>query len=159
MRKQNHDILLACERAQGLIVRRHFLTGLYLIHNSGILPTIHVCNELDLGILAALLSWRVSLERRKSVFSFPSATGPFFAFFSCLGHAGTGRRGEKAARGSGTVPKVSCFWRQVSRKKLWRAGKTNALLSLQVMKMLILGRLKSNFEGFHSKNMLGGQCY
>lgn len=58
-------------------------------------------------VLAALLSWRASLERRKGVFFLLQAkTGPssaFLAFFSCLGPAGTGmthsgRQGEEAAQ-------------------------------------------------------------
>lgn len=71
LRKQNHDILIASERAQCLTARRHFLTGLYFIHNSVILPTIHACNELDLGSWQLFLvgghPWRGGSE------SFPSS--------------------------------------------------------------------------------------
>ena len=64
---------------------------------------------------------------------------------------GPGRQGEEAARGSGTVPKVSCFWLQVSQTKLWRAGKTNALLSLQDDEDANTGAVESKFWRFSFK--------
>lgn len=54
-RKQNHDMLVACERDQTLKGRRHFLTGWHFIHHSGILHLINVCDRLDLR------SWQLFL--------------------------------------------------------------------------------------------------
>lgn len=151
LRKQNHDILIASERAQCLTARRHFLTGLYFIHNSVILPTIHACNELDLGSWQLFLvgghPWRGGSE------SFPplGSDRTLPCIFQLSGSCWNWRAREEAARGSGTVPKVSRFWLQVSQRRLWRAGKTNALLSLQDDEDVNTGAVESKFWRFSFK--------
>lgn len=117
--------------------KEDFLTGLYFIHNF----FYHSCVwRAWPWILAGLLGWRASLEWRKWVFSISQVEteAPLPSFHSSavwvkleVAPPPWAGRGLEAAMGSGSVPEVSCSWLQVSQRKLWRAGETNPLHSLQ----------------------------
>lgn len=168
-REQNHVILIACKRALSLIVGGTFSQVYILFIILGFFPPLMCVTGLT-WVLAALLSWRASLERRKRVFFLLQArTGPssaFLAFFSCPSPAGTGmtysgRQGEETA--VAWVLALSPRWAVSDCRhhgdSFEELTKPTAFFLCRMMKMLMPRQLKANAEGFYPENMLRAQCY
>lgn len=135
-KKQNHSILTVCKRAQSLRVRRTFSQAYILFI---IVSTINVCDRLDLGSWQLFLVGGHPWMQEVGLFLLPGRDKSHLSLpyvlqlsGSCWNwHHSSGRQGVEAATGSGPGPEVSCFWLQVSQRKVWRASKTNPSLSLQ----------------------------
>lgn len=163
--KQNRNILMVCERARSLIVRRTFLQ-VYILFI--IFSIIHVCDGLDLG------SWQVFLvggrpwsggsgsflspgrdKRRLCLPSILPLSGSSWKWHHLLGQAGGWRQPWVLAL-SLRWAVSDCGYHRESFEEL---AKPTPCILCRMMKKLVLGQLIGNSEGFYSKNMLWGQCY
>lgn len=161
-------MLVACERAQTLKGRRHFLTGWHFIHHSGILHLINVCDRLDLRSWQLFLvgghPWRGGSEpfpppRQRQDPPLPSSHSSAVSVMLELALptlAGKGRRQPRVLALSPRWAVCDCGYHGESVEEL---AKPTPCFLCRMMKMLILGQWKANSEGFDSKTMLRGQCY
>lgn len=155
-RKQNHGILIACERVQSQAVRRHFLTGLYFIHNSGILSTINVCDRLDLGTWQLFSvgghPWNGGSEsfpysRWRQDPPLPSLHSSAVWVMLELAQPTVAGKGRRQPWVLALSPRWAVSDFRHRGDSFEELAKPTPCFLCRMMKMLILGQLKANSEG------------